>query len=86
LRRLKINKYTSLLAVAIVGLGVCSYHVRELLLALVVFSVGFGVLALAALVAVILWWASERIASKTGPASRRVLAFSRRILALYARP
>jgi hypothetical protein len=60
--------------------------VRELLVSLAVFSVVFGVLTLAALAAVIFWWASERVASKSGPASRKVLAFSRRIIAAHQRP
>jgi hypothetical protein len=70
----------------IATLGFSSFYVRELLVSLAIFSVAFGVLTLAALAAVFFWWASEQVASKSGPASRKVLAFSRRILAAYERP
>jgi hypothetical protein len=86
LRKPKISEFTGGLVVAIAGLGFTSFYVRELLVSLAVFSVAFGVLTLATLAAVILWWASERVASKTGPASRKVLAFSRRIIAAHERP
>jgi hypothetical protein len=86
LRRPKVSKYSCGLVVTVVGLGFCSFYVRELLVSLAVFSLAFGVLTLAALAAVIFWWASETVANKTGPASRKVLAFSRRIIAAYERP
>jgi hypothetical protein len=86
LRTSKTNKFTCGAALTIVALGFCSFFVRELLVSLAVFSVAFAVLTLAALAAVILWWASEKVASKTGPASRKVLEISRRILAAYERP
>jgi hypothetical protein len=86
LRRTNTSEFTCGLVVTIVALGCCSSYVRELLISLAVFSVAFAVLTLAALAAVIFWWASEKVANKTGPASRKVLAFSRRILAAYERP
>jgi hypothetical protein len=86
LHRPNISEFTCGLVVTIVTLGFCSSYVRELLISLAVFSIAFAVLTLAALAAVIFWWASERVADKTGPASRKVLALSRRILAAYERP
>jgi hypothetical protein len=72
--------------VTIAGLDLYSYVVQELLVSLAVFSVAFLVLTLTALAAVLLWWASEQMASRTRPASRRVIAFSRRLIAAYAKP
>jgi len=47
---------------------------------------GFLFLALAVLAVMLLWWASEQLADWSGPASRKVIAFSRRLIAAYARP
>ena len=86
LRALKISECACGLAVTLLGLGFSSFYMRELLVSLALFSVAFLLLALIVLAAILLWWASEQIASKTGPASRRVIAFSRRLIAAYARP
>ncbi|HMD06425.1 MAG TPA: hypothetical protein VKH63_02760 [Candidatus Acidoferrum sp.] len=84
--RPNIIKCTGGIVLTLVGIDLYSYHVRELLVSLALFSVVFLLLALVVLAAILLWWASEQLASKTGPASRRVIAFSRRLIATYARP
>jgi len=86
LPRPNIIKCTGGIVLTLVGIDLYSYHVRELLVSLALFSVVFLLLALVVLAAILLWWASEQLASKTGPASRRVIAFSRRLIATYARP
>ena len=74
------------LAVTILGLGFSSYYLRELLVSLALFSVAFLVLALGVLAAILLWWASGQLAGWSGPASRKVMALSRRLLATHAGP
>jgi hypothetical protein len=86
LLRSNIVKCTCGLVLTLVGFDLYSYYIRELLVSLAIFSVAFLLLALVVLAAILLWWASEQVASKTGPASRKLLAFSRRIIATYARP
>jgi hypothetical protein len=86
LPRPNIIKCTGGIVLTLAGLDLYSYHVRELLVSLALFSVVFLLLSLVVLTAILLWWASEQLASKTGPASRRVIAFSRRLIAIYARP
>jgi hypothetical protein len=86
LSRPNIIKCICGLVLTLLGLDLYSYYVRELLVSLALFSVVFLLLALVVLAAILLWWASEQVASKTGPASRRVIAFSRRLVATYARP
>jgi hypothetical protein len=82
----KISKYTWVLAVTIVALDLHSYYVSELLVSLALFSVGFLLLAVLVFAAVFLWWGSERLASRAGPASRKVIPLSRRLIAGYAKP
>lgn len=86
MREIKIRDYTCGLIVTFVGLGLYSYYVRELLAALALFSVPFFILALAALGALLVWSASVQVAIWARPASRNVIAFSRRLIAVYARP
>jgi hypothetical protein len=86
LREIKIRDYSSGLIVTIVGLGLYSYYVRELLAALTLFSVAFFFLALVGLGALLVWCASVQVAILAGPASRSMIAFSRRLIAAYARP
>jgi hypothetical protein len=81
----KIRECACGLVVIILGLGFSSYYIRELLVSLALFSVAFLSLALTVLAAILLWWASEQLAGWSGPASRKVLAFSRRLIATYAR-
>lgn len=84
--KIKIRDYTCGLIVTIVGLGLYSYYVRELLAALTLFSVAFFFLALLALGALLVWSASVQVAIWAGPASQNMLAVSRRLIAAYARP
>ena len=86
MREIKIRDYSCGLIVTIVGLGLYSYYVRELLTALTLFSVAFFFLALAGLGALLVWCASVQVAIWARPASRNVIAFSRRMIAAHARP
>jgi hypothetical protein len=86
LREIKIRDYTCGLLVTIVGLGLYSYYVRELMAALTLFSVAFFFLALVGLAALLVWSASVQVAIWARPASRNVIAFTRRLIAAYARP
>jgi hypothetical protein len=86
LRAPKIRECACGLVVTILGLGFSSYYLREVLVSLALFSVAFLFLALTVLAAILLWWASEQLAGWSGPASRKVIALSRRLLATYARP
>jgi hypothetical protein len=86
LRRPNTLEITIGLVAAIVTLDLYCYYVRELLASLALFSVAFSILALLALTAVFLWWAAEQLANRSGSTSRKVLAFSRRLIAGYARP
>jgi hypothetical protein len=86
LRTVKISECACGLAVTILALGFSSYYMRELLVSLALFSVAFLFLALTVLAAILLWWASEQLANRTGPASRKVIAFSRRLIAANAKP
>jgi len=86
LREIKIRDYTSGVVVTIAGLGLYSYYVRELLAALTIFSVAFFFLSMVGLGALLVWCASVQVAVWARPASRNVIAFSRRLIAAYARP
>lgn len=83
---IKIRDCMCGLIVMVVGLGLYSYYVRELLAALTLFSMAFFFLALVALGALLVWSASVQVAIWAGPASRSMIAFSRRLIAAYARP
>jgi hypothetical protein len=74
------------LVATLVALDLYSYFVRELLVSLALFTVAFLFLALPTLAAILLWWASEQLADRSRPASRKAIAFSRRLLAAYVRP
>jgi len=74
------------LIVTIVGLGLYSYYTRELLAALTLFSVAFFFLALVGVAALLVWCASVQVSIWARPASRNVIALSRRLIAVYARP
>jgi hypothetical protein len=86
LRAPKIRECACGLVVTILGLGFSSYYLRELLVSLALFSVAFLFLAVTVLAAMLLWWASEQLAGWSGPASRKMIALSRRLLATYAGP
>ncbi len=83
---IKIRDYSCGLIVAIVGLGLYSYYVRELLAALTLFSLAFFFLALVGLGALLVWSATVQMAIWARPASRNMIAFSRRLIAAYAKP
>jgi hypothetical protein len=86
LREIKISDFSYGLIVTIAGLGLYSYYVRELLAALTIFSVAFFFLALVGLGALLVWSASVQVAVWATPASRNVIAYSRRLIAAYAKP
>jgi hypothetical protein len=73
------------LCVAIVVPGLYSYYVRELLAFLVLFAGAFLVLLLALLGLYLLWCFVVRVVMWTPPASRSVIAFSRRFIAAHAK-
>jgi hypothetical protein len=85
LRRTNSIKCTCGVIVTIAALDLYSYYFRELLVSLALFTMAFLILALAVLAAVLLWWAGEELANRTGPASRKAVAFSRRVIAAYTR-
>jgi len=86
LREIRIRDYSCGLIVTIAGLALYSYYVRELLAALTLFSLAFFFLALVGLGALLIWSASVQVAIWATPASRNVMAFSRRLIAAYAKP
>jgi hypothetical protein len=86
MRKIKAAQYTCGISAAIVGLGLYSYYVRELLASLLLFSAAFLCLGLVVGGMIFIWSASEQLAIWTVPASRNVIAFSRRLIATYARP
>jgi hypothetical protein len=64
----------------IVGLGLYSYYVRELLASLLLCSVAFFFLGLVTLGALLVWCASKQMAIWTRPASRNMIAISCRFI------
>jgi hypothetical protein len=86
MREIKAAEYTCGIGAVIVGLGLYSYYVRELLASLLLFSAVFFFLGLVAAGMFFIWSASEQLAIWTVPASRNVIAFSRRLIAAHARP
>ena len=84
--RIKIRDYTCGLILTIVGLGLYSYYVRELLAALTLFSVAFFFFALLALGGLLVWAAGVQVAVWARPASRETLAQSHQLIAACAGP
>ncbi len=82
---IKIRDYTCGLLVTIVGIGLYSYYVRELMAALTLFSMAFFFVFLVALAALLVWCAGVQAAIWATPVSRNLVAFSRRLIAAYAR-
>jgi hypothetical protein len=70
----------------IVGLGLYSYFIRELLASLVLFAGAFFVLGLVALGMSLIWYMCEKVSVWTPHASRNLIALSRRLIAAYAKP
>ena len=85
MHKFKAIDYTCGLSVVIVGVGLYSYYVRELLVSLLLFGVAFSVLALAVVGAFLIWWASKQMATWSRPAARNIIVFSRRLVTAYAR-
>jgi len=86
LREIKIRDYTCGLIMTVAGLGLYSYYVRELMAALTIFSVAFFFLTLVGLAGLLIWTASVQLTIWARPASRNVIAYSRRLIAAYAKP
>ena len=68
------------------GFGLYSFHVRELLASLVLFTIAFFFLGLAAFGVFFFWCASEKVVIWTRPASRNMIALSRRFITAYTKP
>ena len=77
-------EYTCGLIAANVGLYF--YCVRELLASLVLFTMVFLLLGAVAFGALLIWCASEKVAIRTAPASRKMIALSRRVIIAYIKP
>jgi hypothetical protein len=86
LHRLKAIDYTCGLSVALVGLGLYSYYVRELLVSLLLFGMAFFFLALVVLGAFLIWRAGKQMVIWARPAARNMIVLSRRLMTEYARP
>ena len=86
MRELKAIEYTCGLSVVIVGLGLYSYYVRELLASLTLFTGAFFLLGLVVMGVFLIWCASKQVAIWTRPVSRNMIALSRRLIAAYTRP
>jgi hypothetical protein len=86
LREPKATEYMCGLSVVTVGLGLYSYHVRELLASLVLFTIAFFFVGLVALGVFLIWSVSKTVTIWTQSASRNVIALSRRLITAYARP
>jgi len=76
LGKLKALEYTCGLGVMIVGLGLYSYYVRELLASLFPFSVAFFSMNLVILSVFLAWCASKQVALWSQPASRNAIALA----------
>lgn len=86
MRKLKALDYKYGIGVVIVGLGLYSFYVRELLAFLLLFSVAFFFLGVVALGMFLVWSASIQLTIWTRPVSRNMIAFSRRLITAYVRP
>ena len=86
MRELKATDYMCGLGALIVGFGLYSFHVRDLLASLVLFTIAFFFLGLATFGVFLIWCASEKVVIWTRPASRNMMALSRRLIAAYTRP
>jgi hypothetical protein len=74
LRILGISKCTWGLALTMAALTFHSYYVREVLVSMALFGLGFLFLAVLVFAAVLCWWVGEQLANRAGPASRKLLA------------
>jgi len=76
LGKLKALEYTCGLGVMIVGLGLYSYYVRELLASLFLFSVFFFSMSLVVVSVFLAWSASKQLALWSQPASRNAITLT----------
>jgi hypothetical protein len=76
LGKLNAIVYTCGLGVMIVGLGLYSYYVRELLASLLPFSVFFVSMGLVVLCEFLVWCASKQVALWSRPTSRNAIALT----------
>ncbi len=67
------------------GLDIHSYYLFEILISLVLVGVAVLSLGLVALCGMLVFWVTTKVANWTVPASRNVIALSRRLLTAYAR-
>ena len=67
------------------GLGLYSYYVRELLASLALFTGAFFLLGLVTFGVFLVYCAAEWVVLWTLPASRGMVALSRRLIAAYAK-
>ncbi len=72
--KIKILDYTCGLVITIVGLGLYSYYVRELLASLLLFSAAFAGMASIVLTGVLAWYTSKQVAQWSRLAPRSVTA------------
>ena len=86
MQKVKAIEYTCGLSGVIVGLGLYSYFIRELLASLALFTGAFFLLGLAAVGIFLVCSAVMQAAIWTLPASRSMIALSRRLVAAYVRP
>ncbi len=82
-KKLKLLNTCVGLSGVIVGLGLYSYYVRELLASLALFTGAFFLLGLAAAGVFALCYAGVQAVIWTRPASRNMIALSRRLVAAY---
>jgi hypothetical protein len=85
MREIKTVEYTCGISAVILGIGLYSYYVRELLASLALFTGAFLILGMVTLGFFIVWSAAEKIAIWAPAASRNAMALSRRLIAAYAR-
>jgi hypothetical protein len=85
LQKSRVIEYTCGVSAVIVGFGLYSYYVRELLASLALFTGAFFLVSLVAAVALLLWYAGVQTVLWARPASRNVIALSRRLVAAYVR-
>jgi hypothetical protein len=86
LHKIKVIEYTCGLSAMVVGLGLYSFYVRELLASLALFTGAFFLLGLALFGIVLLGWVALHVILSAGAATRNTIAFSRRLIAAYAKP
>jgi hypothetical protein len=76
LRKLKALEYACGLGVVIVGLGLYSYYIRELLTFLLLFSAVFFSMGLVVLSVFLAWYAGKQVALWSCSASRNTVALA----------